>query len=74
MNYRESTPLAASPSGGGIKGVRRNIRKKLKNCGPNSRCGSPSGPIARVVAAFRGGTGNRRPMRNKNVGRRTRGF
>tara|TARA_R110000823_G_scaffold26665_2_gene77619 strand:+ start:2500 stop:2736 length:237 start_codon:yes stop_codon:yes gene_type:complete len=78
MNYRESTPLAASPSelgpGDGIRRARRAIKNKLKKCGKNSRCGSPSGVGARIKAAVSGGSGNRKPMRNKNVGRRTRGF
>ena len=78
MDYRESTPLAASPSesgpGDGIRRARRAIKNKLKKCGKNSRCGSPSGVGARIKAAVSGGSGNRKRMRNKNVGRRTRGF
>ena len=71
MDYRESTPLAASPSessgnGRGIKKARRAIRRVLKNCGPNSRCGSPSGPLARVKRVLSGvGTGINKPMKNK---------
>ena len=68
MDYRESTPLAASPSGNGrgIKKARRAIGRVLKNCGPNSRCGSPSGPLARIRRVFSGvGTGINRPMRNR---------
>ena len=69
MEFRESQPLAASPPGGikkRIKRARRKIRKKLKNCGPNSRCGSPSGIGAKIKATLSGvGTGNRKPMKNK---------
>mgnify|MGYP003626629173 FL=1 len=69
MNYRESTPLAASPSesgpGDGIRRARRAIKNKLKKCGPNSRCGSPSGVGARIKAAVSGGSGNRKPMKNR---------
>ena len=70
MNYRESKPLAASPSesgpGDGIRRARRAIKNKLKKCGPNSRCGSPSGVGARIKRAFSGvGTGINKPMKNK---------
>lgn len=69
MNYRESKPLAASPSesgpGKGIRRARRAIGRVLKRCGPNSRCGSPSGIIDKIKRGFSGvGTGINRPMKN----------
>jgi len=69
--YRESIPLAESPSessgpGNGIRRARRAIRNTLKSCGLNSRCGSPSGVGAQIKRAFTGvGTGMRKPMKNK---------
>jgi len=70
MNYRESTPLAASPSesgpGDGIRRARRAIRNKLKKCLSNGgKCNSPSGVVARIKAAVSGGSGNRKPMKNR---------
>jgi|TARA_R110000851_G_scaffold17869_1_gene56462 hypothetical protein len=70
MSYRESAPLATSPSelgpGDGIRKARRAIRNKLKKCGLNTRCGTPYGIGAKIKRAVSGaGTGIRKPMRNK---------